>query len=304
MVPLLQSMWRSAKQWRHIPLGPVRLSYKFGRQSKLRCARLPNVARVTSHRSEEGGFIHPFAAQPESQSATALGSAVVIGAGPGLGNSLARLFAERGHPVAIVSRSSQALQETAHELRKIGAIARDYPCDVTDERSVVAMIKQVEMELGSPELVVYAVQSFSPGTLITTEACAFEEAWRGICYGAFLVSREAARKMVPLGRGSILLAGATSGTKGRKGYINLAVGKFGLRALAQVMAGELGPQGVHVAHVVIDGDIAEADEQSDEPQIDPIELAQTFYMLHSQPRSCWTSEIDVRPSSEVFWEHC
>lgn len=110
--------------------------------------------------------------------------------------------------------------------------------------------------------------------------------------------------MVPLQRGSILLAGATSGTKGRKGYINLAVGKFGLRALAQVMASELGPQGVHVAHVVIDGDIAESEAPSAEPQIDPLELAQTFYMLHRQPRSCWTSEIDVRPSVEVFWEHC
>jgi NAD(P)-dependent dehydrogenase (short-subunit alcohol dehydrogenase family) len=99
-------------------------------------------------------------------------------------------------------------------------------------------------------------------------------------------------------------AGATSGIKGRKGYINLAVGKFGLRALAQVMASELGPQGVHVAHVVIDGDIAESDEPSAEKQIEPLDWAQTFYMLHRQPRSCWTSEIDVRPSGEVFWEHC
>jgi NAD(P)-dependent dehydrogenase (short-subunit alcohol dehydrogenase family) len=189
-------------------------------------------------------------------------------------------------------------------LRKLGAVAGAYPCDVTDERSVAAMMRQVESELGSPEIVVYAVQGSSPGTLMTTEACAFEENWRRICFGAFLVSREAARRMVQLGRGSILLAGATSGIKGRNGYVNLAVGKFGLRALAQVMAGELGPQGVHVAHVVIDGDVAESDEPSAEPQIDPLELAQAFYMLHSQPRSCWTSEIDIRPSNEVFWEHC
>jgi NAD(P)-dependent dehydrogenase (short-subunit alcohol dehydrogenase family) len=305
MLPLLQSAWRSAKQWRYIRLGPVRLSYKFSRQPKLRSSRLLNVTPAISHRSEEGGFISPFAAHQSARPRTAaLGSAVVVGAGPGLGNSLAQLFAEYGHPVAIVSRSSQALSETALQLRQTGVVAGAYACDVTDERSVVAMMRQVESELGSPELVVYAVQSFSPGTLITTEACAFEEAWRAICYGAFLVSREAARRMVQLGRGSILLAGATSGTKGRKGYINLAVGKFGLRALAQVMASELGPQGVHVAHVVIDGDIAESDEPSAEPQIEPLELAQTFYMLHRQPRSCWTSEIDVRPSGEVFWEHC
>jgi len=228
----------------------------------------------------------------------------VVGAGPGLGNSLAELFAECGHPVAIVSRSRQALSGAALQLRQRGGVAEAYPCDVTDERSVAAMMRQVESELGSPEIVVYAVQSFIPGTLITTEACAFEEAWRGNCYGAFLVSREAARRMVKLGRGSILLTGATSGTKGRKGYINLAVGKFGLRALAQVMASELGPQGVHVAHVVIDGGIRESGEPNAGPQIEPLELAQAFLMLHHQPRSCWTSEIDIRPSAEVFWEHC
>jgi NAD(P)-dependent dehydrogenase (short-subunit alcohol dehydrogenase family) len=131
---------------------------------------------------------------------------------------------------------------------------------VTDERLGGCDDAASGEGLGSPEIVVYAVQSFIPGTLLTTEACAFEEAWRGNCYGAFLVSREVARRMVKLGRGSILLAGATSGTKGRKGYINLAVGKFGLRALAQVMASELGPQGVHVAHVVIDGGIRESGE--------------------------------------------
>jgi NAD(P)-dependent dehydrogenase (short-subunit alcohol dehydrogenase family) len=302
MFPLLQSTWCSAKQWRHIPVGPIRLSYKLSRQSKVRSSRHFNVTNALSHRSEEGGFVRPFAVQ--SSRTAVLGSAIVVGAGPGLGNSLARLFAECGHPVAIVSRSSYAVGEYALQLRQKGLVAGAYPCDVTDERSVVAMMRQVKSELGSPELVVYAVQAFCPGTLITTEACAFEEAWRSNCYGAFLVSREAARTMVHLGRGSILLAGATSGIKGRKGYINLAVGKFGLRALAQVMASELGPQGVHVAHVAIDGDIAETDELSAEPQIQPRELAETFYMLHRQPASCWTSEIDIRPASEVFWEHC
>ncbi len=302
---LLEGAWRSAKQWRHVPLGPVRLSYKFGRRPKLRSLCLHNFTPGISHKSVEGGFIAVLAAKyPERPRTASLGSAVVVGAGPGLGNALAQLLAECGYPVAIVSRSGQALSQTALQLRQTGLDARAYPCDVTDERSVVAMMRQVESELGCPELVVYAVESSFRGTLVTTEACAFEEAWRRICYGAFLVSREAARRMVQLGRGSILLAGATSGTKGRKGYINLAVGKFGLRALAQVMASELGPQGVHVAHVVIDGDIAESDEPSTEPQIQPLELAQTFCMLHRQPRSCWTSEIDVRPSSETFWDHC
>jgi NAD(P)-dependent dehydrogenase (short-subunit alcohol dehydrogenase family) len=303
MHALLQSGWRSAKQWRHIRLGPVRLSYKFSKNQTHRSSRKFGVT-AASHQSKEGGFISLSSRKTERPKTATLGSAVVVGAGPGLGNSLAQLFGESGHPVAIVSRSSQALSETAHQLRRMGTVAGAYPCDVTDERSVAAMMRQVESELGSPEVVVYAVQASSPGTLMTTEACAFEENWRRICFGAFLVSREAARRMVQLGRGSILLAGATSGIKGRKGYVNLAVGKFGLRALAQVMASELGPQGVHVAHVVIDGEIAESEEPGTDPQIDPLELAQAFYMLHRQPRSCWTSEIDIRPSNEVFWEHC
>lgn len=303
--PLVQSAWQSAKQWRHIALGPVRLSYKFSKRPKLRSSGLRWLIPATAHRSREGGFIKPFSVgEPKRPSATKLGSAVVVGAGPGLGNSLAQLFADCGHSVAIVSRSSQALSETSLKLHQMGGHVVGYPCDVTDERAVAAMMRRVEADLGSPEVVVYAVQAFSPGTLLNTQPCAFEEAWRANCYGAFLVSREAARRMVPLGRGSILLAGSTSGTRGRKGYTNLAIGKFGLRGLAQVMASELGPQGVHVAHVVIDGDIAESDEPTAEPQIDPLELAQVFCMLHRQPRSCWTSEIDVRPWNEEFWQHC
>ena len=214
------------------------------------------------------------------------------------------MFGSAGYPIALISRSGGALDATANELCQIGANARGYPCDVTDERSVAEMMRRVECELGTPEIVIYTVQAFSPGTLVSTEACAFEEAWRANCFGAFLIAREAARRMVQLERGSIFFAGATSGTKGRKGYVNLAIGKFGLRALAQVMACELGTQGIHVAHVVIDGDVSEATKPTARLQIDPLDLAKTFYMLHQQPRSCWTSELDVRPSGEAFWEHC
>src|SRR5437764_9442865 len=111
----------------------------------------------------------------------------------------------------------------------------------------------VEAKFGVPEFIVYAAQGFAPGSLLTTDVAAFEECWRANCLGAFIVSRQAARAMQPLGRGTIILAGATSGTIGREGYVNLAVGKFGLRALAQVMARELAQHGIHVAHVVIDG---------------------------------------------------
>jgi NAD(P)-dependent dehydrogenase (short-subunit alcohol dehydrogenase family) len=179
-----------------------------------------------------------------------------------------------------------------------------YPCDATDERSVIKLMRDIEAKLGVPEIVIYAVQGFSPGSLLTTEVAAFEECWRANCLGAFIVSREAARGMQPLGRGTILFAGATSGTVGRQGYVNLAVGKFGLRALSQVIARELGPQGIHVAHVLIDGDIAENLPPNDEPHIQPDQLAELFWSLHMQPRSCWTSELDVRPATERFWGHC
>ena len=300
---LLQSIWRRAKQWRHVHLGPVRFSYKFSRRPRLRLPfDRPNMQAIDPATFNDNKSITANQRLDERQDQ--LGPAIVVGAGPGLSNSLAQLLTELGHPVAVVSRSEQAVTETARRLCNVGGVARAYACDVTDERAVTKMMRQVDSELGMPELVVYAVQSFARGTLITTEACAFEESWRANCYGAFLVSREAARRMVKKARGSILLAGATSSTRGRNGYINLAVGKFGLRGLAQVMATELGPQGVHVAHVVIDGDIAECEGDDVCAQIDPVELAQTFYMLHRQPRSCWTSEMDVRPSSENFWQHC
>jgi NAD(P)-dependent dehydrogenase (short-subunit alcohol dehydrogenase family) len=118
------------------------------------------------------------------------------------------------------------------------------------------------------------------------------------------VSKEAAKAMCRVGRGTILFAGATSGTIGRKGYVNLAIGKFGLRALAQVIARELAPEGIHVAHVVIDGDISDSGNEDEGPHIDAHELAELFWMLHMQPRSCWSSEVDVRPATERFWEHC
>lgn len=305
MLTILQHAWRSAKQWRHIALGPVRLSYRFSRRPTLRSPRRRRFLRDVPPAHKEAGFIAPLPVHRSDRPIpSALGSALIVGAGPGLGDSLARIFGNAGYPIALVSRSKDALDATANELCQIGANARGYPCDVTDERSVAEVMRRVESELGTPEVVIYSVQAFSPGTLMSTEACAFEEAWRANCFGAFLVSKEAARRMAQQGRGSIFFAGATSGTKGRKGYVNLAIGKFGLRALAQVMACELGPLGIHIAHVVIDGDVSEPNKAPARLQIDPLDLAITFYMLHQQPKSCWTSELDVRPSGEAFWEHC
>jgi short-subunit dehydrogenase len=289
----LQSLWKHAKRWRHVPLGPIRMTFKFGRRRRARpYAGMGNELR--DHRASD-----------PRQLALPTGCAVVVGMGPGLGEATAAVWARKSMPVAIVSRSKHALEHQARNLSAVtGGRVQAYAADATDERAVTRMIAEVESELGPISLLVYAVQNSARGSVLTTEVSAFEDCWRDNCLGAFIVAREAARRMTTRGAGTIVLCGATSGTIGRKGYVNFAIGKFGLRALAQVMARELGPQGVHVVHVVIDADITETNEDDGEPHTRPEDLAELFWLLHEQPKSCWTSELDVRPSNEVFWEHC
>lgn len=133
----------------------------------------------------------------------------------------------------------------------------------------------------------------------------FEDYWRQNCLGAFVLAREAAVSMLPAGRGTIILIGSTSGLIARADHLTIAVGKFGLRAISQVLARELGPKGIHVAHLVIDADIKENELYGpDIPQAEPAHLAELVSMLHRQPSSAWTSELDARPSNEHFWQHC
>jgi NAD(P)-dependent dehydrogenase (short-subunit alcohol dehydrogenase family) len=305
----LQALWRNAKRWRDLPLGPVTVTYKFKRTwrpreqlqplSAARAAQLP-TSMISRQQSPQSPELHA-AYEPNT---LAHRVAVIVGVGPGFGEAAAMLLAQKGFQVALVSRSASALNLFAAHLCSQGAKAAAFACDVTDERAVMSVMQNVEQKLGPPELLIYAVQSFHPGTLLSTDAVAFEECWRGNCLGAFIISKETAKIMRRFRRGTILFAGATSGTIGRKGYVNLAIGKFGLRALAQVMARELAPEGIHVAHVVIDGDISEGGDTAEGPLIEAHELAALFWTLHQQPRSCWSSEVDVRPANEEFWEHC
>ena len=159
-------------------------------------------------------------------------------------------------------------------------------------------------DMGVPHLVIYLVQGFSPGRAINVEVPAFEECWRQNCLGAFIVAREAARRMAALKRGTIVLIGSTSGVVGRADHLNLAVGKFGLRALSQVMARELWPDGIHIVHLVIDADIREEESSNiNYPQAHPKDISDIIYALHRQPKSTWSSEVDVRPWNEQFWKH-
>ena len=205
----------------------------------------------------------------------------------------------------LVSRNARRLDGLVAEIQNSGGFACAYGCDVTCESSVLELFAKISATHGVPNLVIYSLQSFGPGSVVDIELPAFEDGWKHNCLGSFLVARSAARLMHPSGRGSIILIGSTSSVLGRAGHLNLAVGKFGQRALAQVLARELWPKGIHVAHLLVDADIREDNaEETSESSSDPNQIAEDVLSLHRQPKTAWTSEMDVRPWNEQFWEHC
>ena len=230
--------------------------------------------------------------------------AVVVGVGPGLGFALAKRFAEAGMALAMAARHQERLDQllAAHPLDN----ARSFGCDATDPAAVEHLFAQVEQDLGTPEVVVFNAGAFEPGSILEIKPADLERCWRIGCLGGFLVGQAAARRMVAQGHGTILFTGATASLRGGASFANLAVPKFGLRALAQCMARELGPKGIHVAHVIIDGQIHSeryahlAAERGADALLEPDAIAEMYYQLHAQPRSAWTLELDLRPWSEKF----
>ncbi len=232
--------------------------------------------------------------------------AIVIGAGPGLGSALARRFARAGMQVAVARRNADKLATLTREL---GGNAHAYACDATDESAVRQLFASVAANLGVPTLAVFNAGAFVRKGVLDTSVEEFERCWRVACLGGFLVGREAARAMLARNaehKGTLIFTGATASLRGGAQFHNLAVGKFGLRALAQSMAREFQPQGIHVAHVVIDGQIAgeraghSIAERGKNAVIDPAAIAETYYQLHLQPRSAWSFEVDLRPYVEKF----
>jgi NAD(P)-dependent dehydrogenase (short-subunit alcohol dehydrogenase family) len=230
--------------------------------------------------------------------------AVIVGVGPGLGFALVRRFARAGMAVALAARSKEHLEQLLASEPVEGA--RAYACDATDKAAVDRLFTEVEQDLGAPEVVVFNAGAFRPGGILEIDPAEFEQCWRIGCHAGFLVGQAAARRMVAKGHGTILFTGATAALRGSARFANLAVPKFGLRALAQSMARELGPQGVHVGHVIIDGQILseryahlEAGRGPDS-LLQPDAIAEMYYQLHAQPRSAWTLELDLRPWSEKF----
>lgn len=306
---MLEWIWTQLKVWRGISFGPITLRFKCERSVRVtRGGYSPGTRRMAHVNTgiRERGFaqVHePAPARSEHAQPTLPGTAVIVGVGPGFGYALARHAVAEGFDVVLVSRDASKLDPLVAELRLSGRTAASYGCDATDERAVNSLLTMITDVHGVPTLVVYSVQEFGPGQTIDLEVPAFESAWKHNCLGAFLVGRAAARGMKASGRGTILFVGSTSSIVGRAGHLNLAVGKFGQRALSQVLSRELWPLGIHVAHAIIDADIAESGQVTD-AQASPDDIAYSLIAVHRQPRTAWTSEIDLRPWNEKFWEHC
>ncbi|MEQ9487384.1 MAG: SDR family oxidoreductase [Alphaproteobacteria bacterium] len=222
--------------------------------------------------------------------------ALIVGAGSGLSACLARLFHNEGMDVAVAARRVDNIQPLADE---VGGKA--YRCDVAEADDVAALFDAVDADMGAPDIVVFNPSKRSRGPLVDLDPEEVRQALLVTCYGGFLVAQQAAERMLKRGSGSILLTGASAGVKGYPKSAPFAMGKFGLRGLAQSMARELHPQNVHIGHFVIDGSIAPPGESGDnDNRLSPESIAETYLQFHRQHRSAWAWEIELRPWVETF----
>src|SRR5438067_2538326 len=221
-------------------------------------------------------------------------SALIVGTGPGLSASLARLFSRSGLGVAVAARQTDKLAALAKETG-----ATIHKCNAADPKDVAALFETVEAKGGAPDVVVYNASARARGALIDLEPEDVRRAIEVSAFGAFLVSQQAARRMLPKAHGAIFLTGATAGVKGFALSSTFAMGKFALRGLAQSMARELSPQGIHVAHFVIDGGIRSAmrpvPDNAPDSFLDPDAIAETYWNVLQQPRSAWTWAVELSP---------
>jgi NAD(P)-dependent dehydrogenase (short-subunit alcohol dehydrogenase family) len=227
-------------------------------------------------------------------------TALIVGSGAGLSASLARLCHNEGMRLALAARGPEKLAQLCAETG-----ARAYACDASRRDQVDGLFARIAAELGPLDLVIYNPSYRTRGALIELDPEEVLKAVTVTCYGGFLVAQQAARSMLKQGRGTILFTGASASIKGYPHSAPFAMGKFGLRGLAQSMARELGPQNIHVAHVVIDGGIrragdSRANERGPDGLLDPDAIAATYLQLHRQHRSAWAAEIEVRPWVEKF----
>ena len=226
-------------------------------------------------------------------------SALIVGAGSGLSASLARALASEGIKVALAARSTGDLDALVKETG-----ARAFACDAAERAQVEKLFADVDASVGAPDIVIYNASFRTRGPFVELDPLDVEKSLAVTAYGAFLVAQQAARRMLPKKHGAILLTGASAGVKGYSQSAPFAMGKFALRGLAQSMARELSPQGIHVAHVVVDSGIRSAhrSDPADRPDstLDPDAIAESYMHLIHQPRSAWAWEIELRPWVEKF----
>lgn len=241
-----------------------------------------------------------------------LGGVAIVGAGDHIGAAIARRFAREGHPVHGGRRNADRLQPLAEEIAGAGGQFTGHALDARDEASVISFLDAADAEVPL-ELVVYNIGANVQFPLVDTTERVFRKVWEMACFGGFLTGREAARRMLAHGSGSIFFTGATASMRGGAGYAAFGSAKAGLRSVAQSMARELGPQNIHVAHLVIDaavdtewvreriaevrgaGSLAQMPPDS---LMSPESIAETYWQLHRQPRDAWTHELDLRPFGE------
>jgi short-subunit dehydrogenase len=226
-------------------------------------------------------------------------SALIVGSGSGLSASLARLFAKQGIGVALAARSTDKLAALAQETG-----AKTYACDAADPAQVDRLFAALDAAKLTPDLVVYNASYRTRGPFVELDAGEVEKSIRVTAYAGFLVAQAAAKRMLPQGRGAILFTGASASIKGYSQSVPFAMGKFALRGLAQSMARELSPLGIHVAHFVIDGGIRSerrpVPAEKPDSLLDPDAIAASYMHVLQQPRSAWTQELELRPWVEKF----
>ncbi len=238
-----------------------------------------------------------------------LGTTLVVGVGEGLGASLCRRFAAAGHPIAMAARDTTKLTPLVDEIQSAGGTAMTFNADATTEKDVVRLFASAEADLGQVEIAIFNVGALRyEASILDMPTKEFQNAWRTSCLGGMIVGREAARLMVPRGHGTIQFTGGIPSRRAEANQAAFAVGKFGLRAVAQSMARELAPKGIHVSHFVIGGMINNQRMRKLEPEkaseedgmVSPEALADLYYQIHRQPKSGWTFEVDLRPWKSQF----
>lgn len=246
-------------------------------------------------------------------SSTSQKVALIVGAGDYIGSAIAKRFAKEGYLVCLGRRNAEKLQPLVDEIHQLGGKAQAFALDARDEANVEQVFADIESSIGEIEVMIFNVGANVQFPILETTSRVFQKVWEMACFAGFLNGREAAKYMVPRKRGSIFFTGATASIKGNAGFGAFSSAKSGLRSLAQAMARELGPQNIHVAHLVIDAGVDTEwvhklmkDRGIDESTLPedglmkPESVAQAYWQLHQQTRDAWTFELDIRPYVEKW----